>query len=58
VIAEVVADVPSSDLDVNPSGDVSALGHVETLDLDIITDDAPAVDADIDALIGDMDASV
>lgn len=38
-------------------GDVSDLGHVETLDLDIISTDAPAIDPDIDALIGDMDAT-
>ena len=52
VIAEVVPDVPTL------SGDVSDLGHVETLDLDIIADEAAtAVDPDIEALIGDMDAA-
>jgi len=51
-------------------GDVAELAHVETLDLDILTDDAPETNvleaditgletevADVDALIGDMDAS-
>ena len=52
VIAEVVPDAPTL------SGDVSDLGHVETLDLDIIADEAAtAVDPDIEALIGDMDAA-
>ena len=51
VIAEVVPDAP------NLSGDVSEMGHVGTLDLDIIADEAPAIDPDIDALIGDMDAT-
>jgi len=51
VIAETVSDAPSL------GGDVSELGHVETLDLDIMTDEAPAIDSDIEALIGDMDAA-
>jgi len=51
-------------------GDVAELAHVETLDLDILTDDTPETNvleaditgletevADVDALIGDMDAS-
>lgn len=37
------------------NGDVAELAHVDTLDLDIITDEAPALETDIDALIGDMD---
>lgn len=49
---EVVSVAPAQ------TGDVSELGSVETLDLDIITDEGvPAIDADIEALIGDMDAS-
>jgi len=51
VIAQTVSDAPSL------GGDVSELGHVETLDLDIMTDEAPAIDSDIEALIGDMDAA-
>lgn len=37
-------------------GDVAQQAHAETLDLDVITDEVPELDADIDALIGDMDA--
>lgn len=51
VIAEVVTDVPS------PSGDVSELVQVETLDLDIITEETTTLDPDIEALIGDIDAT-
>jgi len=50
VTADIAPDAPS------PSGDVSELGHVETLDLDIITEESTALDPDIEALIGDMDA--
>lgn len=40
----------------NPvQGDVTELAHVDTLDLDILADDVPAIDPDIEALIGDMD---
>ena len=49
VIADVVSDVPP------PSGDVSELAQMETLDLDIVVDEVPAIDPDIEALIGDMD---
>lgn len=53
VTADVVTDTS------NLGGDVSELGHMETLDLDIIADEAaPAGGSDIDALIGDMDAAV
>ena len=51
VIADIVPDTQSL------GGDVSQLGQLETLDLDIITDEAPEIDADIEALIGDNDAA-
>ena len=51
VIAAPMPELPS------PSVDVSELGHVETLDLDIITEDATGLDPDIESLIGDMDAT-
>jgi len=41
----------------SPSVDVSELGHVETLDLDIIAEEATGLDPDIESLIGDMDAT-
>ncbi len=52
LIAEVVPDAPGL------AGDISELGHVETLDLDIMSEEpAPEIDTDIEALIGDMDAT-
>lgn len=51
VIAAPMPELPS------PSVDVSELGHVETLDLDIIAEEATGLDPDIESLIGDMDAT-
>lgn len=51
VIAESVPETQNLD------GDVSQLGQSETLDLDIVEDEAPAIDTDIEALIGDNDAA-
>ena len=51
VIAAPMPELPSS------SVDVSELGHVETLDLDIIAEEATGLDPDIESLIGDMDAT-
>ncbi|MEP3890506.1 MAG: DUF2497 domain-containing protein [Hellea sp.] len=36
-------------------GDVAELVQVDTLDLDVISDETPTIDMDIEALIGDMD---
>ena len=36
-------------------GDVADLAQGDTLDLDVIADEAPTIDMDIEALIGDMD---
>ena len=52
VVAEIMPEAESV------TGDVAELQSVETLDLDIITDDAEsAVELDIEALIGDKDVT-